>query len=90
MDFSLSEEQLAFRDSIRRWVDAEAPKSWARELERREEEYPFELWDKLWAAGFHGIGIAEEFGGQGGDIVIQMIFARELAEPWAACFGPGV
>ena len=79
MDFSLSEEQQAFRDSVRRWVDAEAPKSWARELERREEEYPFELWDKLTAAGFHGIGIEEEYGGQGGDIIMQMLFARELA-----------
>src|SRR6202044_1478657 len=79
MDFLLSEEQEAFRDSVRRWVDAEAPKAYARELERREEQYPFELWDKFTAAGFHGIGIGEEFGGQGGDIVMQMIFARELA-----------
>jgi acyl-CoA dehydrogenase len=79
MDFSLSEEQQAFRDSVRRWVDAEAPKSWARELERREEEYPFELWDKFSEAGFHGIGIEEEYGGQGGDIVMQMLFARELS-----------
>ena len=59
MDFSLSEEQQTFRDSVRRWVDAEAPKSWARELERREEEYPFELWNKFSEAGFHGIGIEE-------------------------------
>jgi len=79
MDFSLTDEQQAFRDAVRRWVDAETPKSWARELERREEDYPFELWDKLTAAGFHGIGISEEFGGQGGDIVMQMLFARELS-----------
>src|ERR1700734_2132627 len=79
MDFSLSEEQEAFRDSVRRWVDAEAPKAYARELERREEQYPFELWDKFTAAGFHGIGIEEEYGGQGGDIVMQMLFARELS-----------
>jgi alkylation response protein AidB-like acyl-CoA dehydrogenase len=79
MDFSLSEEQVAFRDMVRRWVDAEAPKSWARDLERREEEYPFALWDKLTEAGFHGIGIDEDYGGQGGDIMIQMLFARELS-----------
>jgi acyl-CoA dehydrogenase len=79
MDFALSEEQIAFRDMARRWVEAQAPKSWARELERREERYPFELWDKLTAAGFHGIGIDEEYGGQGGDIIMQMLFARELA-----------
>src|ERR1700728_1859288 len=79
MDFALTEEQQTFREMVHRWVDAEAPKAWARELERREEHYPFELWDKLSAAGFHGIGIDEEYGGQGGDIVIQMLFARELA-----------
>jgi acyl-CoA dehydrogenase len=79
MDFSLSEEQQAFQDMVRRWVNTEAPKSWARDLERREEEYPFALWDKLTAAGFHGIGIDEQYGGQGGDIVMQMLFARELS-----------
>ena len=79
MDFELSEENQAFRNMVRRWVDTEAPKSWARELERREHDYPFELWDKFTAAGFHGIGIPEEYGGQGGDVMTQMILGRELA-----------
>jgi len=79
MDFELSEEHRAFRDLVRRWVDAEAPKSWARELERDEWEYPFALWDKFTAAGFHGIGIDEKYGGQGGDVVMQMLLARGLA-----------
>jgi butyryl-CoA dehydrogenase len=79
MDFELSEEQRAFRDVIRRWVDTEAPKDWMRELEADEENYPFALWDKLANAGYFGIGIEEEWGGIGGDIIMQMIFARELA-----------
>ena len=79
MDFSLSEEQQAFRDMVRRWVDAEAPKDWMRQLEADEENYPLALWDKLAEAGFFGIGIDEEYGGQGGDIIFQMIFAREFA-----------
>jgi alkylation response protein AidB-like acyl-CoA dehydrogenase len=79
MDFALTEEQQTFREMVRRWVDAEAPKDWARHLESREENYPFELWDKLTEAGFHGIGIDEEYGGQGGDIMVQMLFARELS-----------
>lgn len=79
MDFELSEEQNAFRDVIRRWVDTEAPKDWMRKLEADEENYPFALWDKLAGAGYFGIGIDEEWGGIGGDIVMQMIFARELA-----------
>jgi alkylation response protein AidB-like acyl-CoA dehydrogenase len=79
MDFELNEEQRSFRDVIHRWVDAEAPKDWMRELEADEENYPFALWDKLADAGYFGIGIDEEWGGIGGDIIMQMIFARELA-----------
>ena len=90
MDFGLAEEYRAFRDGARRWVDAEAPKAWARELERDEHNYPFALWDKFTAAGFHGIGIAEEFGGQGGDVLMQMLLARELARThWAVSPGSG-
>jgi len=79
MDFSLTEEQLAFRDTVRRWVDAECPKDWMRQLEADEENYPIEMWNKLADQGFFGIGIDEADGGLGGDIVMQMIFARELA-----------
>jgi acyl-CoA dehydrogenase len=79
MDFSLTEEQLAFRDVVRRWVNAEAPKDWMRTLEADEENYPFALWDKLKAQSYFGIGIPEEWGGLGGDVMTQMIFARELA-----------
>ncbi len=79
MDFNLPEEYQQFRDMVRRWVDAEVPKSWARELERDEHHYPFALWDKFTEAGFHGVGIGEEYDGQGGDVIMQMLLARELA-----------
>ncbi len=79
MDFALPEEYQAFRDMARRWVDAEVPKKWARDLERDEHNYPFALWDKFTEAGFHGVGIPEEYDGQGGDVTMQMLLARELA-----------
>jgi len=79
MNFELSEEVQLFRDTVHRWVDQECPKDWCRELERREHEYPQELWDKLAEAGFHGVGIPEEYGGLGGDILVQAIFMREFA-----------
>ncbi|HEY8340379.1 MAG TPA: acyl-CoA dehydrogenase family protein, partial [Egibacteraceae bacterium] len=34
-------------------------------------------------AGFHAIGIPEEYGGQGGDVITQMIVARELSRSLA-------
>jgi acyl-CoA dehydrogenase len=79
VDFSLTEEQQAFRDSLRRWVDAEVPKDWLRKLEADEENYPFAFWKTLAENGHFGIGIDEEYGGQGGDILAQMIFAREVS-----------
>ena len=42
----------------------------------REYEFPHELWDKFTEAGLHAIGIDEEYGGQGGDIISQMILCR--------------
>ena len=79
MDFDLPEEHRAFRDMIHRWVDNECPKDWARKLEADEHNYPFALWDKFTEAGLHGVGIDEEYGGQGGDVLMQMLLARELA-----------
>ena len=79
MDFQLTEEQSAFRDIVHRWVEAELPKDLMRKLEADEENYPYLIWDKLKAEGFFGIGIPEEYGGLGGDVVMQMIFAREMA-----------
>jgi butyryl-CoA dehydrogenase len=79
MDFDLTEEQSAFRDIVRRWVTTELPKDLMRQLEADEENYPFVIWDKLKEEGFFGIGIPEEYGGLGGDVVMQMIFAREMA-----------
>lgn len=79
MDFALTEEQELFRKMVHDWVDKECPKDVARDLEAKEFEYPFELWDKMSAAGFHAIGLPEELGGQGGDVITQMILTRELA-----------
>jgi alkylation response protein AidB-like acyl-CoA dehydrogenase len=79
MNFELSEEIQLFRDEVRKWVEKECPKDWCRELERREHEYPQELWDKLTEGGFHGIGIPEEYEGMGGDILVQAVFMREFA-----------
>lgn len=79
MDFELTEEMRVFVSSTRKWVDKEIPKNYARELERKEHEYPFELWDKFTKAGFHGLSVDEEYGGEGGDIFTQVLFARELA-----------
>ena len=79
MDFELDEELQFFQKETHDWVERECPKAWARELERHEHDWPFELFDKFTKAGFHGIGVDERYGGQGGNVLVQMILARELA-----------
>src|SRR5688572_23595473 len=79
MEFALSEEHEVFRKVVHQWVEREAPKSLARELEAKEFEYPHALWDKMTKAGFHGVGLPEEYGGSGGDVLTQVVLARELA-----------
>ncbi|MGH9247051.1 MAG: acyl-CoA dehydrogenase family protein [Acidimicrobiales bacterium] len=83
MDFSLSEEQELFRKTVHDWVERECPKNVARDLEQKEFEYPFGLWDKMSEAGFHAIGLPEEYDGQGGDVMTQVILGRELARSLA-------
>jgi acyl-CoA dehydrogenase len=79
MLLDLDEGRRAFRDSVRTWVDKNYPPERALELEKQEYQYPYELWDAMAEAGFHGVGIDEAYGGQGGTPVDTAVLARELA-----------
>ena len=83
MDFKFSDEEEAFRSTVRDWVNAKCPKEYALEIERQEDHdgsnFPEELWQNMAEAGFFGIGIDEELGGQGGNCTIQSIFMEEIA-----------
>ena len=78
MDFAFSSEENDFREMVRDWVEAKSPKDVALELEAKEDHdgsnFPHQLWQDMADAGFFGIGIAEELGGQGGGAKIQAIF----------------
>jgi acyl-CoA dehydrogenase len=75
----LSAERLDFSRNLRDWVDKELPKSLALELEKREYEYPYRVWDALTAADLHGVTVPEEYGGAGGTSIDAAIVARELS-----------
>jgi alkylation response protein AidB-like acyl-CoA dehydrogenase len=74
----LSEDLLEFGKAIRHWVDQKCPGERARALEA-QADYPYDLWDDFSAADFHGVGIAEEFGGQGGTVMSQAVLGQGLA-----------
>ena len=80
MDFDLGPAETAFRDEVRAWLKANAPRD-ADEgdgdmrsfIERRR------AWQrKLYEAGYVGITWPKEFGGRGGTFMDQLIFNDEM------------
>jgi alkylation response protein AidB-like acyl-CoA dehydrogenase len=82
LNFDLAPEQQLFRETMHDLVQREFPKDWCREVEARED-FPWDLWEKISENGLHGIGVAEEYGGQGGGIIEQVIVAEELSRTLA-------
>jgi len=83
MDFDFSDEEKDFRATVRRWVQDKYPKTKVNLMERQEDHdgtnFPREFVADLADAGFLGIGIDEEYGGQGGGATIQSILMDEMA-----------
>ena len=77
-----SEEHEIFRDSVRRFFDAEV----APHYETWEEEgkVPRALWGKLGEAGFLCPTVPEEYGGPGGDYLFNAIVDEEIMRYGAA------
>ena len=71
--------------SVRELVDTEFSKEYCREVEARES-FPWDLWERLGESGLTGVGIPEEFGGQGGGILEQVIVDEELSRTMAGLY----
>ena len=82
LNFDLSPEQQMLRETVREFVERECPKRVARELEAAEE-FPHALAAAIAAAGLNGIGIPEQYGGQGGTLTDQVIVCEELSRSLA-------
>ncbi len=78
MDFRFTEEQEAFRQTIRKFVERETSRELDRQLEE-EGRFPFELVDKMAETGLLGLPFPEKYGGVGGTVMDFVIAAEELA-----------
>ncbi|MCC7077149.1 MAG: acyl-CoA/acyl-ACP dehydrogenase [Acidimicrobiia bacterium] len=79
MNFELSEEQLALRDTARdllkqRW----SPDRMRHALDAPPARVGDELWAELAALGWTGICASEDSGGSGGDVVTASVLAEEV------------
>ena len=76
LGFTLSEEQDAFRLAVRDWAArALAPR--VEELEATET-FPIDLFRDLGRLGYLGVGIPEDDGGSGGDMVMRCLLIEEI------------
>jgi alkylation response protein AidB-like acyl-CoA dehydrogenase len=77
LGFRLNEEQESFRAAVRGFAEKElAPR--VEELERTET-FPVDLFRQLGRLGYLGVGISEEYGGSGGDMVMRCLLIEEIA-----------
>jgi len=77
LGFTLNEEQEAFRQAVRGFAEKSlAPK--VEELEAKEQ-FPMDLFRELGRLGYLGVGIREEYGGSGGDMVMRCLLIEEIA-----------
>ena len=78
MDFTLSKQHEMARSLFREFAEKEV-KPLAIEVDETEE-FPMETVEKMAKAGFMGIPIPKEYGGQGCDILTYAMCVEELAK----------
>jgi alkylation response protein AidB-like acyl-CoA dehydrogenase len=81
LNFHLTEEQQAFRDSIRQLVEDKLA-SRAAEIDEADE-YPWDFDELLVRNGFAGVSYPEEYGGEGGGAVELCLLVEEISR-WSA------
>ena len=86
MDFTLTPEQQAFRETVRAWLRANIPEEWARqavagsEIPRAEAYELLRRWQRaLYDAGFLGLTWPKEYGGRGLTFMEEIILQEEIA-----------
>jgi alkylation response protein AidB-like acyl-CoA dehydrogenase len=78
MDLTLTDEEQAFQDEVRAWLEENHP---GPEPDSEEAKFEFRrAWQrKLHDAGWAGISWPKEYGGRGATLIEQAIFSEEMA-----------
>jgi len=82
MSFDLTDEQRAFRDVMRGFVDSRISPHAARY--DREQVFPQECWEACREMDLPALWVPEAYGGAGADVVTQAIMAEEIARGCAS------
>lgn len=95
MDFTLTEEQRALKDSVSQFAQRELPEI-AREIEENDEPPSLELRKRFGELGYLGVNLPTEYGGGGMTHFDAVLVLEELAKVsiavafpiFESCFGP--
>ncbi|MGW0804504.1 acyl-CoA dehydrogenase family protein [Nonomuraea sp. NPDC002799] len=85
MDFELTDEQKALRETLRAFVDKEIVPV-ATEWEH-SGRYPTEIIEKMKQMGLFGLSVPEEYGGMQADMVSFALVFEEIARGWMGVAG---
>lgn len=97
MDFTLSDEQLALQDTVRKFAQTELPNI-AVEIEKSAQPPSHELVKRYAEMGFLGVNLPEELGGLGLSHLDAVLVLEEVAKIspavafpiFESCFGPSL
>ncbi len=78
MDLTLTEEEAAFRDEVREWLEANHPGEEPRSGTDEWIEFATDWQRTLHAGGWAGISWPAEYGGRGASLIEQAIFGEEM------------
>ncbi|PCH63304.1 MAG: butyryl-CoA dehydrogenase [SAR86 cluster bacterium] len=95
MDFSLSDDQKALQESVRKFAQQELPEI-ARQIEESDEPPSLELRKRYAELGYLGVNIDTQYGGAGMSHLDAVIVLEEVAKIsiavafpiFESCFGP--
>jgi len=86
MDFGLSDDQVLFRQTLRRFLDEKCPTTRVRAVMESENGHDPTLWQGLVELGVAGLTIPEKLGGAGLELLDLALAAEALG--YAAVPGP--
>ncbi|MCH2356903.1 MAG: acyl-CoA dehydrogenase family protein [Pseudomonadales bacterium] len=97
MDFTLSEEQQALQQSVRRFAQKELPEI-ARQIEASDEPPDMELRRRFAVLGYLGVNLDSSYGGAGMSHMDAVLVLEEIAKIsiavafpiFESCFGPAL
>jgi alkylation response protein AidB-like acyl-CoA dehydrogenase len=78
MDLTLTEQEAAFRDEVREWLEANYPGEEPRSGTDEWIEFATDWQRTLHTGGWAGISWPAEFGGRGASLIEQAIFSEEM------------